>query len=104
MANKYEHQLERMGEEQRDKYRKTRSFAYLAGLVSLFSFWILVPISMLYPSNGKFGNLLALFELAPLGIFIAIGGLAISLAFKAKCRRLREAALYSAKNDKPEQA
>lgn len=104
MANKYQHQLDAMTEAERDKYRKTRFIAYLAGLVSLFSFWILVPISMLYPPNGKFGNLLALLELAPLGIFIAIGGLAISLAFKAKCRRLREAALYSAKNDKPEQA
>jgi hypothetical protein len=104
LANKFQHQLERMSEGQRDKYRKTQFFAYLAGLVSLFSFWILVPISMLYPSNGKFGNLLALFELAPLGLFIAIGGLAISLAFKAKCRRMREAALYSVKNEKSDQA
>ena len=93
-----------MSEGQRDKYRKTQFFAYLAGLVSLFSFWILVPISMLYPSNGKFGNLLALLELAPLGMFIAIGGLAISLVLRSQCRRMREAALYSAKNEEPDQA
>lgn len=93
-----------MSEGQRNKYHKTRFFAYVAGLVSLFSFWILVPISMLYPSNGKYGNLPALYELAPLGFVIAIGGLLISLALRSQCRRLREAALYSAKNDKFEQA
>lgn len=107
MANKFQHQLERMSEGQRDKYRKTQFFAYLAGLVSLFSFWILVLINQIIPWGGAsygMGRDARLMEWAPLGFLMAIGGLAISLAFKAKCRRMREAALYSVKNEKSDQA
>jgi FtsH-binding integral membrane protein len=92
-----------MTEQQRVKYRKTQFFAYLAGLVSLFSFWILVPISMVMP-QGHYGNIENLFQLAPLGIIIAIVGLAISLVLRSQCRRMREAALYSVNIEKPDQA
>jgi hypothetical protein len=92
LAKKYQHQLDAMSEAQRDKYRKTKFFAYFSGLVSLFSFWILVPISMLFPSDGRFGNLIKLYYLAPYGFVIAIVGLVTSILLKRSCRRLREAA------------
>ena len=107
MANKYQHQLERMSEGQRDKYRKTRFFAYLAGLVALFSFWILVLINRIIPWGGAsygMGRDARLMEWAPLGFLMAIGGLAISSVLRSQCRRMREAALYSAKNEEPDQA
>ena len=104
MAHKYQHQIDAMTEAQQEEYHKTKFLAYLAGMAALFSFWILIPLSALFPSNGKFGGANALMNLAPLGVLIALIGLSMSFALKAKCRELREAALYSVKNEKSDQA
>ena len=100
MANKYQHQLDAMTEAQRDKYRKTESLATFSGFISLFSFFILIPISMVMPQR-HYGNIENLFQLAPLGLFIAVGGLIISITLRGRCRELREAASIS---KQPEQA
>jgi FtsH-binding integral membrane protein len=107
LANKFQHQLDAMTDQQRDKYRKTQLFAYAAGLVSLLSFWILVLINRIIPWGGAsygMGRDARLMEWAPLGFLMAIGGLAISLVLRSQCRRMREAALYSVKNEKSDQA
>jgi hypothetical protein len=107
LANKHQLELERMTEQQRVKYRKTQFFAYLAGIVALFSFWILFLINQIIPWGGAnygLGREARLMEWAPLGFLMAIGGLAISLVLRSQCRRMREAALYSVNNEKPDQA
>jgi hypothetical protein len=75
--------------ENRRRYSTYRALGIISGVVSLFSFWILVPIADLMPS-GHYGNLENIFQLAPLGFLIAIVGFVAAMILRSKAKLIRE--------------
>jgi hypothetical protein len=79
--------------EDRRRYSTYRAWGLISGFVSLFSFWIIVAIGYLTPSSG-FDHLLNIYQLAPLGFLIAIGGFVVALILRAEAKAIRENSYY----------
>lgn len=89
MSKSRKQEVANLTPENRRRYSIYRAWGLISGFVSLFSFWILVPIANLMPS-GHYGAFTNFAPLAPLGFLIAIGGIVASLILRSKAKAIRE--------------
>ena len=78
-------------EDQR-RYWTYRSWAIFAGVVSLFSFWIMVLLHLFIPGGGGgygLGGDARLIQWAPFGVIFAIGCLVISSHLGGRAKDIR---------------
>ena len=93
MNEKRASELARLSLGELKRYRRLKAIAITLGLISLFSFWIMVGLNEILPWNGptySMGSLVRLYEWSPWGLLIALIALVMSFGLKASAREIRE--------------
>jgi len=92
MAGNRAAQLARLTPDQLRKYRTRKRSAITLGLLSLFSFWIMVGLNEVLPPRvygGKFGNFLRLMEWAQAGFVLAMCAFVAAMFLRGSARNIR---------------
>lgn len=90
--------------ENQRRYSTYRSWSIFLGVVSLFSFWIMVLVNEIIPWDGptySLGSMARLMEWAPAGLILALAAFVASLWLMGMARDLRKN--YSPSSAKPEE-